>query len=352
MRIAAPHCIVAAVILAIISTSVLSAQVPPPAAQRSESTAVENGNKAILPGASAGSRRRDGFTIKADVNLVLVEATVRDRRGALVDNLTAGNFHLFENGVEQQISYFSRDELPLAVALVVDCSGSMGPALKQLHHAIYDILSPLKPDDEVALFDFAARAELLAGLTSDRRRIGDGIGGIHAEGGTLIPDALCDASEYLARAAPHRRHAVILFSDNANTLQGYADEKRVIREALESESVIYSIKVEQNPHPHKMYVILPIFTDVSVPKIVYQTGGDVIDAAGVRDIPAAIATSIARIKQRYTLGYYSTDHRLDGGFRTINVHVAAGSADSGGEYTVYSRQGYYARTQESSRIQP
>ena len=109
------------------------------------------------------------------MDLVVVEATVRDHNGGIINNLSRDNFRVYENGVEQQIGYFSRDELPLAVALVLDCSGSMGPVLKQMHHVAFDTLSSLKPDDQVALFDFAARAEMLVGLTRNRQRIADAI---------------------------------------------------------------------------------------------------------------------------------------------------------------------------------
>lgn len=351
MTIAIRSCALAVLILTTSRARLQSAPPPVPPAL-SEPSAVQDGKTSPFRGVPPTTSERSSFAIKSNVNLVLVEATVRDQQGEIVNNLAQENFHLSEDGIEQQIAYFSRDELPLAVAVVLDCSGSMGPALKLLHHAIYHILSPLKPSDQIALFDFAARAELLVGLTSDRRRIADSIAGIRAEGGTVIPDALCEAAEYLARAAPNRRHAVILVSDNANTLQGFADEKRVIREALESETVIYSIKVEQNVHPHQMYVILPIFTDVSVPTIVCQTGGEVIDTRGVADIETAMNTAIARIKERYTLGYYSTNRPLDGGFRRIHVRVADGPADSGRKYTVYARQGYYARTEKASKGQP
>ena len=77
--------------------------------------------------------------------MVLVEATVRDDKGRIADDLKREDFRVFEDGVEQQIIYFSRDELPLAVALVVDGSGSISPVLRELHHAAYDTLSQLKP---------------------------------------------------------------------------------------------------------------------------------------------------------------------------------------------------------------
>ena len=294
----------------------------------------------------------DRFRLKADVNLVLVEATVRDQHGGIVNNLSRESFRVYENGVEQQIGYFSRDELPLAVALVLDCSGSMGPVLKQLHRVAFDTLSSLKPDDQVALFDFAARAEMLVGLTRNRQRVADHIATIHAGGGTVIPDALYEAALYLARAAPDRRHAIILVSDNENTLKGYADESRVIRQALESEAVIYSIRVEEGSHPQSMYVLLPIFREVSVPRITQESGGEVIDARSIDSIRSAMATAISRLKQRYNLGYYSTNPRHDGAFREIEIRVTDGSMDSQRKYTVYARRGYYASSDDASSLDP
>ena len=133
-------------------------------------------------GPASGSRtpppETDGFTLKVDVNMVVVEATVRDDKGRIVDDLKGENFHVFEDGVEQKITYFSRDELPLAVALVVDGSGSILPMLGELHRAAYDTLSQLKPEDQVALYAFAVHPERLVDLTTDRRSIAQSLMGI------------------------------------------------------------------------------------------------------------------------------------------------------------------------------
>jgi VWFA-related protein len=191
---------------------------------------------------------------------------------------------------------------------------------------------------------------MLVGLTRNRQRITDAIAAIRAGGGTVIPDALFEAAHYLARAAPDRRHAIILVSDNENTLKGYADENRVIRQALESEAVIYSIRIEEGSHPHSMYVLLPIFRDVSVPRITHETGGEVIDARNLNSIRSAMATAISRLKQRYSLGYYSTNRRHDGAFREIEIRIADGSIDSQREYTVYARRGYYAPREDATSL--
>ena len=368
--------------LALAVTQVAASQVPPTAAPPTPPTPSQENHAAatrkpedlpteVQPGAVSDSPSKDTaklapqgtqrlaptsageadkFRFKADVDLVLVEATVRDQDGGMVNNLRRESFRVYENGVEQQITYFSRDELPLAVALVLDCSGSMGPVLRQLHRVAFDTLSSLKPDDQVALFDFAARAELLVGLTKNRLRIANAIATIRAAGGTVIPDALFEAALYLARAAPDRRHAVILVSDNENTLKGYCDEKRVIRQALESEAVIYSIRVEEGLHPHSMYVLLPIYREVSVPRITHETGGEVIDARNIDSIRSAMATAISRLKQRYSLGYYSTNRRHDGAFREIEIRVTDGALDSQRKYTVYARRGYYALADDASSL--
>ena len=217
--------------------------------------------------------------------------------------------------------------------------------------ASLDTLSALKPDDQVALFDFAARAEMLVGLTKNRQRIADAIATIRPGGGTVIPDALYEAALYLARAASGRRHAIILVSDNENTEKGYCDEKRVIHQALESEAVIYSIRVEEGSHPHSMYVIPPIledvsFRDVSVPKMTHETGGEVIDARNLNSIRSAVDTAIARLKLRYSLGYYSTNRRHDGAFREIEIHIKDASNDQ--KYTVYARRGYFAPREDGT----
>jgi Ca-activated chloride channel homolog len=292
-----------------------------------------------------------GYMMKVDVNLVVVEATVRDERGQVVDNLKRENFRIYEDGTAQEIVQFSRDELPLAVALVLDRSGSMGPVLRQVRDAAYDTLSQLKPNDQVALFAFASSSKRLEDLTTDRQRITDDIAGIYAGGGTNITDALFDAALYLGRAAPNRRHAVILVSDNDGTVQGFASDKDVIRMALETETSIYSIKVKAGGTSRALSLPLALPNALpgtgSVPKMARETGGEVIDTHTTGSVQSAMAMVIARLKQRYTLGYSSTNRRRDGSFRQIDIRVADGSASASARYTVYARRGYYAPTEHA-----
>ena len=202
----------------------------------------------------------------------------------------------------------------------------------------------------MALFAFQARPERLDGLTPDRRRIADDVAAIRTAGATVISDALFEAAQYLARAAPQRRHALILISDNENTLKGYTGDREVIREALESQTVIYSVRVGAGlqAHYHGWPVELPLYRDISVPRITGETGGEVIEAPNARALDSAMATVIERLKQRYTLGYQSTNHRHDGAFRSIEVRVAGSSPATATRYTVYNRRGYYALAERTA----
>jgi Ca-activated chloride channel family protein len=281
------------------------------------------------------------FTLKVDVSMVLVEATVRDDKGRIVDDLKREDFHLFEDGVEQQITYFSRDELPLAVALVVDGSRSISFMLPELHHAAYDTLSQLKPEDQVALYAFATYPERLVDLTTDRKSIADSIMGIGSAGGTDIADALHAAIHYLGQEARDRRHAVIMFSDNQPTANGEFNPAEVIRLALETQTIVYSVRVGRDPLGGTLDE--PGFIPGArwVNKVMLETGGEIIDMAAVGSAQEAMAAVIARLKQRYTLGYQSSNTRRDRAFREIDVRLSGRAQGPKHLYRIFARHGYY-----------
>ena len=292
------------------------------------------------------------YTLRVDVRQVVVEAFVRDNSGRPVDDLTREDFRIVEDGVEQKVSYFSRDELPLAVALVVDRSGSVARFMGELRRAAYQTLTELKPGDQVALFSFASEVERLEDLTTDRRRIAERIARIRAGGGTNITDALFAAAHYLGLAARGQRRAIILISDNNATTSGFATQSRTIRRALESEVVIYSVKTPGDPTPLMLRLPAWVSGSGSVKKITRETGGEIIDVQRVGSLQAALAAVVTRLKTRYTLGYNSTNKARDGGFRAIKVHLADQYGRAGNDYRVLHRRGYYAPDQRVAAQTP
>ncbi|MEW5974373.1 MAG: VWA domain-containing protein [Acidobacteriota bacterium] len=288
------------------------------------------------------------FTLKVDVQLVMVDAVVRDHAGRLIDNLRRDDFRVFENGVEQSIQSFSRDELPLAVALVVDRSGSVAPFMNDLRRAAYQALSQLKKGDKVALFAFAGDVQRLEDLTTDRQRIANRISSIRAGGGTNIVDALFDATYYLSAVAPDRRRAVILISDNAATTKPRSSQNQLLRMAMETETVIYSVKTSGEAIPLTMRVPVWIGGNGSVEKVVRETGGEILEVDRSGSLDAALGAAVNRLKLRYTIGYNSSNPSRDGAFRKIEIRLNERYGVASRDYTVHARRGYYAPSEPAT----
>jgi Ca-activated chloride channel family protein len=289
--------------------------------------------------------------IRKDVDLVLVEATIRDGSGRPMKDLKQDDFQLYEEGTQQKIVHFSQDQLPLAVALVVDQSGSIKPFLRPLQYATLTALRTLKPDDQVALFVFSDETELLEDLTYDKRRVSGHFESLDAGGSTNINDALFLAAEYLRKEAPKSRRVIILVSDNVPTDPGIASPNDVMTETLEADAAIYSIKIPgENPSLLQRGSRRIIgHGSVNVPKVAEETGGEVFDVEKEGSLFLAFQSVIERLKTRYTLGFYP-DHAPDGRFRRLEVKLDPHWGTRGKDYVVLAKRGYYSpRPKSASR---
>ncbi len=283
--------------------------------------------------------------IRVDVNLVLVEATVKDRRGQVVDGLKPEDFQLFEDGVEQQIAHFSQDQLPLAVALVVDLSSSIEPFLRPLRYATLTALKALKPEDAVALFTFTDRVTRPVALTRDKTAVSEQIERFTAGGGTNISRALFEAAEYLKQEAPSARRVIILVSDNVHTTPTALSHERVVTAALEADASVYSLKVPGNNRGLGLAGAV-LATRVNVNRLAEATGGEVFEVEKTGSLYLAFERLIERLKTRYTLGYYPTNALRQGGFRKIEVRLRGHERN---QLSVLAKRGYYAPVVAAAR---
>ena len=280
--------------------------------------------------------------IKVDVDLVQVEVGVHDEHGRAVGILAQKDFHVFEDGVEQQISVFAHEEQPLAVALVIDNSSSIMAALKELRYGALDTLALLKPVDQVAIFSFAEKPEMVEGLTSDHEALSVDLWALNPYGGTALNDGLYDAALYLGRAALGRRRAVVLVSDNEPSDEQTRQVPEVVRTAEQSGTPIYSVKVGYLQHSRGFFLTHPEGRLHDVEKICKQTGGELIDTSNGMSVSVAMQTVINWLKQGYTLGYYPTNKRHDGTYRTIQVRLNGNGESHWHKYAIYAQPGYYA----------
>jgi VWFA-related protein len=278
-------------------------------------------------------------TIKKEVRLVLVEATVKEKGDKAMKVLKKEDFLLYEDGQQQEIAHFSQDQLPLAVAMVVDLSGSIKPFLRPLRYASSSALKALKKEDEVALFTFTSSVDKRVDLTHDKLAVSDQIEFFEAEGGTNINDALYEAASYLREQAPAARRVIVLVSDNVATVGGAAPES-VLNEALEADAAIYSLKV---PGRNSGGTGLPRVGRgfVNVKKITEETGGEIFDVEKEGSLYLAFAALIERLKTRYTLGFYPSNKSTERQLHKLEVKLNPSFGTKGHDYTVVAKRGYF-----------
>jgi Ca-activated chloride channel homolog len=280
-------------------------------------------------------------TIRVDVNLVLVDATVKTKAGQIMPDLKKDDFEVREDGVVQKVEIFSRDALPVNVALVLDLSDSIGPFLAPLRDAATIALAALKPDDEVALFTFSTEAELRLPLTKDKNKIADQINTFQARGATNINDGIFVAAEYLLKAPSNGRRVIILISDDVGTDAGGQGTRDIVTEAIAADAVLYNLKIPGYNPPATRFAASMIPGLVNIRKVMDATGGELFDVQDVAHLDSVFSALIQRIKTRYTLGYYTMANGAEGKPHKLDVRLASSFGKKGRDYSILAKNGYY-----------
>jgi Ca-activated chloride channel family protein len=279
--------------------------------------------------------------LRANVNLVLVDATVKTKAGQIMGDLKKEDFELREDGVAQNVQIFSRDELPLNVALVLDLSDSIGPFLGPLRDAANTALAALKPEDEVALFTFATEAELRVPFTNDKKKIAEQINAFKVGGATNINDGIFVAAKYLLNTPPKGRRVIILISDDVGTYAGGQGTHDIVTELIGADAVLYNLKIPGYNPPGTLLAATMEKGLVNIRKVMDQTGGEIFDVRDVAHLDAVFAALIERIKTRYTLGYYTKASAAEGKPHKLDLRLASSFGKKGRDYVVLAKNGYY-----------
>lgn len=279
--------------------------------------------------------------IRVGVNLVLVDATIKTRSGQILADLKKENFELREDGVEQKIDLFSRDELPLNVALVLDLSDSIGPFLGPLRDAANTALSALKADDEVALFTFSTEAELRVPFTKDKASIASQFNTFRAGGATNINDGIFLPAQSFLKLPQTGRRVIILISDDVGTDAGGQGTRDIVTELIASDAVLYNLKIPGYNPPQTLFAAGMIPGLVNIRKVMEQTGGEVFDVQDVAHLDEVFRAMIQRIKTRYTLGYYTQATAALGKPHKLDLRLSPSFGKKGKDYAVLAKTAFY-----------
>jgi VWFA-related protein len=285
------------------------------------------------PGQAAGSQQ--GSTIKVDVNLVVLHTTVLDDRNAFADGLKQENFRVFEDKVEQKLSVFRREDVPVSMGLVIDNSGSMREKRPRVNEAALTLVQSSNPQDEAFVVNFNDDfyLDLDKDFTNSIPELKEALERIDSRGSTALYDAIIGSLDHLKKASKDKKVLLIVTDGEDNTSRNSIE--KTIREIQKTDTVIYTIGLlgEESKKSKKG-------ARKALKEIAEASGGLAFFPENVEDVHAICEQVAHDIRNQYTLGYYPSNTRRDGSFRAVSVSVIPPRGR--GKLVARTRNGYYA----------
>ena len=285
------------------------------------------------------AKSRPSASLRIDTNLVLVPVSVCDPQNHPVTGLEKEHFRVLDDRVEQTITHFSMDDEPLAVGLVFDISGSMGPKLQKSRQAAVEFLRTSNTEDEFFLVEFNDQAKMVVPLTSNVEEIRNQLTWAQSKGRTALLDAIFLAMNEMKKSKKNRK-ALLVISDGGDNSSRYSETevKNLVRE---NDVLIYAIGVFE-PGGGRTRTSEEAAGPGLLNDLCDQTGGRHLPA-DVSELPDIAAKIGVELRNRYVLGYSPTSQVRDGRYHTLQVKVVPPK----GLPTLrpYFRRGYYAPAQ-------
>ena len=292
---------------------------------------------------SSAQEKEPVDVIKVNTDLVVFDAQVIDKKTKrVIGDLTKEDFEIKENGVKQSVSYFSRDELPLSIILLLDVSGSVRPILHQIRDGALNALQRLKPEDQVAVMAFAETSSLAQGFTKDRglvaRKIQEATSSEILGNGTFLGPALESAAIHIQEAPTQTsRRVIIVITDNI-AVAG-KEQKEILDELFDSGTVVYGLIVRATIG--KVFNIVFLGTIKGVNEFVEQTGGEIM-GADKKEVDTKLGAVIDRLRARYALGFRPTNTADDDKLRPVEIKISSVKKRRE-KPVVLTKRGYYFR---------
>jgi Ca-activated chloride channel homolog len=276
---------------------------------------------------------------QANVDLVLVPVTVTDSFNSPVLDLSKQEFTLYEDSVEQPIRYFSREDAPISVALVLDYSASMKNKIEFESQAVKEFFIHANPDDEYFIITVSSKPKLIASSTQSIGTIEERLASTKPQGATALYDAVYLGISKL-RTARYQRRALLIISDGGDNHSRYS--LRETREMIEEANVLtYGIGIFDDMPVPLLKTVEERLGRQSLSKLTDSSGGRTIPADDRRQIPQIAGLISRELRDQYTLGYQPSNIKRDGKWRKIRVRLSASAVARHLHY----REGYVAPQQ-------
>jgi VWFA-related protein len=304
-------------------------------------------------------------TLRVDVRLVNVVATVTDGSGKFVPNLTPSDFTVLEDGVPQKISHFTQDrDVPVSVGILLDTSGSMIEKMRSATAAVERFVNSIHKDDDIFLMSFAGRIHLEQDFTNDRGRLSRALQSLEVGGGTVLFDGVKVAIDKV-QTGLHDKKAVLVISDGMDQGSRNTTMETLLGAIRGAEVLVYGLgatpRLYADPAEHVPFTLPTPTSTTRAPQpptnnrrgnsvavnmsvlnqFATNSGGQAfllsstfIDS-GNSNIDKVLTTIAEELRGQYTLGYYPSAPD-NGRFHTIKVTTS-------GSHNVRTRSGYQGR---------
>jgi len=279
----------------------------------------------------AAQQPQEDPTFRADTRLVILPISVSDKSGKLITDIPQKSFKVYENGAEQPIKIFKREDVPISLGIIIDNSGSMREKRQKVETASMDLVKASNPQDEVFIVNFNDDAWLDVPFTSDVKKMEEGIAKIDSRGGTAMRDAINLSMDYLRKEGKKQKKVVLVITDGNDNASSISLEKLVNR-AQQEEVLIYSIGLLNEEERREARI-----AKRALDELTRESGGMAFYPKALTEVDQITLQVAHEIRNQYTIGYSPTLQAMDGSFRQIRVTVSGA-----GHPIVRTRTGYYA----------
>lgn len=280
--------------------------------------------------------------IRRSVDLVVLPVSVVDKDGNFVEDLQEQNFKVFEDGVEQKLAVFKREDIPVTMGLVIDNSGSMRDKRANVNEAALTLVQTSNSDDEIFVVNFNEDYYLdqQSDFTDDMTVLKEALERIDSRGSTALYDAVLASLDHLKRG--HRDKKVLLVVTDGEDNASQHTLEYTIQAAEKSDAVIYTIGLLSEEDHRAANHARRALTALSE-----ATGGVAYFPKSTTQVHSICLDIAHDIRNQYLLGYYPTNPQSNGGYRRVEVKLA--DVPGGlGKLSVRSRTGYFPKGASAS----
>jgi Ca-activated chloride channel family protein len=271
------------------------------------------------------------FVFRKEVDEVTLHATVVDDKNRLVTDLTRNDFTVFEDGQPQKITAFRREDIPVAMGIVIDNSGSMRDKRQAVNAAAINFVKSSNPQDKVFIVNFNEDFFLDQEYTSSIPKLKDALERIEARGGTALYDAVVASSDHLKKSGLLEKKVLLVVTDGEDNASRESLEQAIRRLQEENGPTVYTIGLLGEEHSKRARRALRQMAE--------ETGGIAFFPQGLGEVDAITQQIAHDIRNQYTIGYKPSKPQSQGGFRTVKVDA---NAKGYKKLQVRTRSGYYA----------